>query len=57
MLTDDVHDRLKALIHEKADELGVAIISLSIQPDHVHLFIEGNPKLAPNKIIQQVKGY
>ncbi|WP_049998641.1 IS200/IS605 family transposase [Halococcus sediminicola] len=57
VLTDDVHDRLEALIHDKADELGVDIISLSIQPDHVHLFIEGDPTLAPNKIIQQVKGY
>ncbi|WP_101296951.1 IS200/IS605 family transposase [Halegenticoccus soli] len=57
VLTDEVANRLDALIHDKADELGVDILSLAIQPDHVHLFIEGNPKLAPNKIIQQVKGY
>ena len=57
VLTDEVADRLEQLIKEKADELDLDILRLAIQPDHVHLFITGNPKLAPNKIIQQVKGY
>jgi putative transposase len=54
---DEVADRLEQLIEEKANELGLDILRLAIQPDHVHLFITGNPKLSPNKIIQQVKGY
>jgi len=65
VLTDEVANRLEQrieekadeLIEEKADELDLDILRLAIQPDHVHLFITGNPKLAPNKIIQQVKGY
>ncbi|WP_458208772.1 IS200/IS605 family transposase [Haladaptatus sp. NG-SE-30] len=57
VLTDEVADRLEQLIEEKADELELEILRLAIQPDHVHLFITGNPKLAPNKIMQQVKGY
>ncbi|ERH00212.1 MAG: transposase [Haloquadratum sp. J07HQX50] len=57
MLTDEVANRLEQLIEEKADELALDILRLAIQPDHVHLFITGNPKLAPNKIIQQLKGY
>jgi putative transposase len=57
VLTDEVADRLEQLIEEKADELDLDILRLAIQPDHVHLFITGDPKLAPNKIIQQVKGY
>jgi putative transposase len=57
VLTDEVADRLKQLIEEKAEELGLDILRLAIQPDHVHLFITGNPTLAPNKIMQQVKGY
>ena len=57
VLIDEVADRLEHLIEQKADELGLDILRLAIQPDHVHLFITGNPKLAPNKIIQQVKGY
>jgi putative transposase len=57
LFTGEAKDRLEALIEEKADELGLEILALAIRPDHVHLFIEGNPKLAPNKIMQQVKGY
>ena len=57
VLTDEVADRLEQLIEEKADELNLDILRLAVQSDHVHLFITGDPKLAPNKIIQQVKGY
>ncbi|TKX52435.1 IS200/IS605 family transposase [Halorubrum sp. SP3] len=57
VLEGEVRDRLEELIEDKADELGLEILELSIRPDHVHLFITGSPKLAPNKIIQQVKGY
>jgi len=57
VLTCEAKDRLEALIEEKADELDLEILALAVRPDHVHLFIEGNPKLAPNKIMQQVKGY
>ncbi|WP_254546499.1 IS200/IS605 family transposase [Halomarina pelagica] len=57
VLTGEAKDRLEALIGEKADELDSEILALAVRPDHVHLFIEGNPKLAPNKIMQQVKGH
>lgn len=57
VLGGEVKERLKELIEEKADELDLEILELSIKPDHVHLFIEGSPTLAPNKIIQQIKGY
>ena len=57
VLTDEVANHLEQLIEAKADELDIEILRLAIQPDHVHLFITGNPKLSPNKIIQQVKGY
>jgi putative transposase len=30
---------------------------LAIHPDHLLLFITGDPTLDPNKILQQVKGY
>jgi putative transposase len=57
VLEGGVRDRLEELIEEKADELGLKILELAIRPDHVHLFITGDPTLAPNKIMQQVKGY
>ena len=52
MLEGEVRDRLEELIEEKADELGVEVLELAIRPDHVHLFITGDPTLAPNKILQ-----
>ena len=57
VLEGEVRDRLEALIEDKADELDLEILELAIRPDHVHLFITGDPTLAPNKIMQQVKGY
>ncbi|WP_435078816.1 IS200/IS605 family transposase [Halococcus sp. AFM35] len=57
VLTDDVAERMDELVRTKADELGLEVIELAVQPDYIHLFITGNPKLAPNKIIQQLKGY
>jgi putative transposase len=57
VLTDEVADRLEHLIEEKADELDLNILQLAVRSDYVHLFITGNPKLSPNKIIQQVKSY
>jgi putative transposase len=57
VLEGEVRTRLEELIEEKADELDLEILELAIRPDHVHLFITGDPTLAPNKIMQQVKGY
>ncbi|OKY77233.1 MAG: REP element-mobilizing transposase RayT [Candidatus Methanohalarchaeum thermophilum] len=51
VLKGEVKKRLRELIQEKANELGLKILKLSISPDHVHLFIEGKPTISPNKII------
>jgi putative transposase len=52
-----IEERLKELIKEKARELGCEIISLETMPDHIHLFIQAPPTIAPNKIIAGIKGY
>jgi len=57
LLTGKLAERLEQLIHEKARQLGCGVIQLRIMPDHVHLFVEGNPKLSPNRIIGEIKGY
>jgi REP element-mobilizing transposase RayT len=43
VLVGPVRDRLKPIIEEMVAEHGWRIISLAIQPDHVHLFIRTNP--------------
>ena len=57
LLVDSVAERLEQLLDEKAAELGAQILALEIQPDHVHLFVESDPALAPAHIAAQFKGY
>ncbi len=57
VLIDDIADRLKALLAEKAQELQAEIHTLEVMPDHVHLFIESDPTLAVSHIVAQLKGY
>lgn len=57
VLVGKVEARLKALLQEKTDALGCKIIALEIMPDHVHLFIQATPVIAPNRIIAALKGH
>ena len=57
VLVGDIKKRLESLINEKLIELKCSVIKLSVMPDHVHLFVSCNPKLSPNHIISQVKGF
>lgn len=56
-MTDPIQVRLKELIQEKCKELCYQIIALETMPDHVHLFIEADARIAPNIIIGQIKGF
>lgn len=57
MLNGEIADRLKALLHEKAAALDVAIEELEVIPDHVHLFVAAYPTDAPQYLANQFKGY
>jgi putative transposase len=56
VLVGPVHDRLKEIIGEVAEEYGWEIVELAIQPDHVHLFIQTNPYTLPTDIARLIKG-
>ena len=56
VLVGPVHDRLKQIIGEVADEREWEIIRLAIQPDHVHLFIRADPYTLPSDIPRLIKG-
>ena len=56
VLVGPVRDRLKQIIEEVVAEQGWQIISLAIQPDHVHLFIRANPYTLPSDIPRLIKG-
>lgn len=57
VLVGAVADRLEVLLHEKASELGITIERLAIASDHLHLFIDAPPTLAPSQIAYRLKGY
>ena len=57
VLIGDFETRLKELLHEKAERLGITIERLEVLPDHVHLFVKTDPTFAPHYVVQQLKGY
>jgi putative transposase len=56
VLVGPVRDRLEQIIREVAAEHGWQIITLSIQPDHVQLFLRSNPYTLPTDMARFLKG-
>jgi putative transposase len=57
VLEGAVADRLKALLAEKAAELGLTIHALEVMPDHVDLFVGGDPTRCVAEIVNRLKGH
>ncbi len=57
VLVGPVADRLKMLLHAKALALKATLHTLAVMPDHVHLFVESDPGMAPAKLAAQFKGF
>ena len=56
ILIGDIEKRLKEILYEEATKINVEIKALEIMPDHVHIFIELDPRIPLQKIIKQFKG-
>lgn len=57
VLTGNVEERLKALLFQKARDIGVEIVTMEVMPDHVHLFVKADPTASVHWVVQQLKGY
>jgi putative transposase len=57
VLIGNIEKRLKELLVERVKEIGCKLISLEIMPDHVHIFVEAQPTVTPNRIVANLKGY
>jgi len=57
ILTGEVAAELERLLHKICKDREVEILSLSIQPDHVHLFVSSPPRHAPSELVNTFKGY
>lgn len=56
VLIGKVAERLGQLIYEVANENTWEVLTLAIQPDHVHLFLRANPYTLPTDIARLIKG-
>lgn len=57
VLVGAVAERLTVLLREKCAALQVTIRAMEVMPDHVHLFLDSAPHLAPAYLASQCKGY
>lgn len=57
VLINDIAIRLREVLNLKAKQLGIEVEMMEIQPDHVHMFITGQPTEAIQHIVNQLKGY
>nr|WP_238457926.1 IS200/IS605 family transposase [Alkalihalobacterium alkalinitrilicum] len=56
VLTEEIAFELKKVLYEVAKEKDVTIKYIEVMPDHIHLFIEFDPRLLLHKIIKDFKG-
>ncbi len=56
VLVGKIKERLEQIIYEVADELGIKVLKLAINPDHLHLFVSAYPTIPVHKIVKRIKG-
>lgn len=57
ILDGGLDDRLKVLIKKAVADIDCEVIALETHFDHVHLFVNSHPRLAPYQVMHKVKGY
>jgi putative transposase len=56
VLTGTVARHVEEIIQEIAGDKGLEVIDLTVQPDHIHLFVSSPPKHAPSLLANWFKG-
>ncbi|WP_338248326.1 IS200/IS605 family transposase [Dictyobacter halimunensis] len=56
VLAGNVAERCQQLIEEKCEEKGWTILTLAIQPDHIHLFVRCFPSTSAAEVVKECKG-
>jgi len=56
-LYGQIRRELGAIFHALARQKEGQIVEGHVMPDHVHLFVESDPGMAPAKLAAQFKGY
>ena len=56
ILVGKIKERLEQIIQEVAQEKEMKILALTIDSDHLHLFVSASPTISPHMIIKAFKG-
>ncbi len=55
VLTAPVDERLKEIVREIAARREMTLHALEVMPDHLHVFVEADPRWAPAEIVGKFK--
>ena len=55
VLVGEVKDRLEQIIYQVADELGIKVLEVAINPDNIHLSISAYPTIPVHKVVRRIK--
>lgn len=47
---------LKTILQGQCEHIGLEMLALEVQPDHIHLFVGAKPIHQPSQIVKQLKG-
>ena len=56
VLINGIDERLKEILYDIAREIDVEIKALEVMPDHVHMFIEFDPRISLHDVVKRLKG-
>lgn len=56
VLVGPIAARAAELIRRTAQTLGCEVLALELMPDHVHLFLNADPRWAPDQLMFRLKG-
>ena len=56
VLINGIDERLKEILYDIAKEIDVEIKALEVMPDHVHMFIEFDPRINLHNVVKRLKG-
>jgi putative transposase len=56
VLVNEVTERLQQIIRQVCSEHEAEVLSLDIQPDHVHLLVDCDPQFGIHRLVRYIKG-
>lgn len=57
VLTGAVAERMRDLVMAKQAEYGYVVMDIAVQPDHVHLLLDVDPRVGVHTVVGKIKGF